>query len=190
MVNLRIVHLLTHKIDPSTKSFVNLLDITAVILHRDPQLGSRWEMRVSSLEQGFAHVPGTHVGRHGSTMVCTAASQLQGPGLDSRLGLLSVWSLHILLVSAWVSSGCSGFLPQSKDVRVGLIGHAKLPLSVRGISRVTMIEPGWDCGRCRLDGPNGLLLHCRVSMISMIYTLQRFKGAARYHLFKGNIDGQ
>ena len=26
------------------------------------------------------------------------------------------------------------------------------------------VGPGWDCGRCRLDGPNGLLLHCRVSM--------------------------
>jgi len=26
---------------------------------------------------------------------------------------------------------------------------------------------GWDCGRCRLDGPNGLLPHCRFSMIYM-----------------------
>ena len=64
------------------------------------------------------------VGRHGSTVVSTAASQLQGPGFDSRLGSLSVWSLHTLLVSAWVSSRCSGFLPQSKDVRVRLIGQA------------------------------------------------------------------
>ncbi|XP_078084146.1 general transcription factor II-I repeat domain-containing protein 2-like [Mustelus asterias] len=63
--------------------------------------------------------------RHGSTVVSTAASQLQGPGFDSRLGSLSVWSLHILLVSVWVSSGCSGFLPQSKDVRVRLIGQVK-----------------------------------------------------------------
>jgi len=23
---------------------------------------------------------------------------------------------------------------------------------------------GWDCCRCRLDGPNGLLLHCRDSI--------------------------
>ena len=29
------------------------------------------------------------------------------------------------------------------------------------------IGPGWDCGRCRPDGPNGLFLHCRDSMISM-----------------------
>jgi len=30
---------------------------------------------------------------------------------------------------------------------------------------VAGIGPGWDCGRCGLDGPNGLLPHCRVSMI-------------------------
>ena len=72
------------------------------------------------------HFPTFPYGRHGNTVISTAASQLQGPGFDSRLGSLSVWSLHILLVSAWVSSGCSGFLPQSKDVRVRLIGHAKI----------------------------------------------------------------
>jgi len=59
---------------------------------------------------------------------CTAASQLQGPGFDSRLGSLSAWSLHVLPVSAWVSSGCSGYLPQSKDVRDRLIVHAKFPI--------------------------------------------------------------
>ena len=69
-------------------------------------------------------------------MVSTAASQLQGPGFDSRLGSLSVWSLHILLVSAWVSSGCSGFLPQSKDVQVRLIGHAKIAPSCPEMRRL------------------------------------------------------
>ena len=59
-------------------------------------------------------------------------------GFNSGLESLSVWSLHVLPVSAWVSSGCSGFLPQSKDVQVRLIGHVKLTLSVRGISRVNM----------------------------------------------------
>jgi len=29
----------------------------------------------------------------------------------------SVWSLHVLLVSAWVPSVFSGFLPQSKDMQ-------------------------------------------------------------------------
>jgi len=84
---------------------------------------------------------------HGSTVVSTAASQLQGPGFDSRLEYLSVWSLHILPVSAWVSSGCSGCLPQSNDVRVRLICHAKLPIvscdvQVRGIRGVNV----WGCG--------------------------------------------
>jgi len=72
---------------------------------------------------------------HGGTVISTAASQHQGPGFDSRLGSVC-GNLHILPVSAWVSSGCSGFLPQSKGVRVRWIGHAKLSLSVRGISRV------------------------------------------------------
>ena len=47
-------------------------------------------------------------------MVSAAASERQGPGFNSGLGSLSVWSLHVLPVFAWVSSGCSGFLPQSK----------------------------------------------------------------------------
>jgi len=67
-------------------------------------------------------------GQHGSTVVSTAASQLQRSGFDSQLGSLSVWSLHVLPMSAWVSSGCSGFLPQSKDVRIRLIGQAKFPI--------------------------------------------------------------
>ena len=34
---------------------------------------------------------------------------------------------------------------------------------VRGINGWDMgVGPGWDCGRCRLDGPKGLSLHCRV----------------------------
>jgi len=61
-------------------------------------------------------------------VVSTAASQCQGPGFDSRLGSLTVWSLQILPVSAWVSSGNSGILLQSKDVRGRFIGHPKLPI--------------------------------------------------------------
>jgi len=59
-------------------------------------------------------------------VVNTAASQCQGLGFDSWLGSLSMQSLHILPVSAWVSSGCSSFLSQPKDVQVRLIGCAKL----------------------------------------------------------------
>ena len=42
---------------------------------------------------------------------------------------LSVWSLHVLPVSAWVFSGYSGFLPQSKNM-LRLIGDSKLPVGV------------------------------------------------------------
>ncbi|KAL7826959.1 hypothetical protein AOLI_G00321680 [Acnodon oligacanthus] len=38
---------------------------------------------------------------------------------DRAARVLSVWSLHVLPVSAWVSSGFSGFLPQSKDMQSG-----------------------------------------------------------------------
>jgi len=62
-------------------------------------------------------------------MVRTVASQRQGPGFCSQLGHC-VWSLHILLVPAWISSGCSGLLQQSQRCAVRWIGHAKLSLCV------------------------------------------------------------
>jgi len=50
--------------------------------------------------------------RHGGWVVITVASQKEGSGFESRSSrwfqVLSVWSLHVLLVSAWVSSGYSG----------------------------------------------------------------------------------
>uniref|UniRef100_A0A8C4SIV3 Uncharacterized protein n=1 Tax=Erpetoichthys calabaricus TaxID=27687 RepID=A0A8C4SIV3_ERPCA len=49
-----------------------------------------------------------------------------GPGFASQV--LPAWSLHVLPVSAWVSSGRSGFLPQSKDMLVRWIGDSKLAL--------------------------------------------------------------
>lgn len=55
------------------------------------------------------------------------ASQLQGPGFDSWLGGLSVWSLHVVPVLVWVFTGQSSFLPLSKDMLVRLIGLSKLP---------------------------------------------------------------
>ena len=109
--------------------------------------GPRFNSRLGSLCVEFVHSPRVCVGflwvlRFPPTIqkMCSLggggtvaqwlapqfASQLQGPGFDSQLGSLSVWSSHIPLVSAWVSSGCSGFLPQSKDVWVRLIGHAKI----------------------------------------------------------------
>jgi len=43
---------------------------------------------------------------------------------------LSVWSLHVLPVYAWVLSGYSGFLPPSKNMNVRLIDDSKLSLGV------------------------------------------------------------
>jgi len=42
------------------------------------------------------------------------------PGSTAGWGL-SVWSLHVLPVYAWVLSGYSGFLPLSKNMHVRLI---------------------------------------------------------------------
>jgi len=99
-------------------------------------------------------------------VVSTAASQRQGAGYNSSLSSLSVWSLHLLPESAWVSSGCCH---TPKDVRVRWIGLAKLPLvsqgvQIRMISRVNMWGHGDSSeGRCsfrvsvQIDGPKGLL---------------------------------
>ncbi|XP_078061695.1 poly(A)-specific ribonuclease PNLDC1-like [Mustelus asterias] len=46
---------------------------------------------------------------------------------------MTVWSLHTLPVSAWVSSGCSGFLPQSKDVRVRWISREFQSLQIHNL---------------------------------------------------------
>uniref|UniRef100_A0A0E9W3N9 Uncharacterized protein n=1 Tax=Anguilla anguilla TaxID=7936 RepID=A0A0E9W3N9_ANGAN len=43
---------------------------------------------------------------------------------------LSVLNMHVLPVSAWVSSGYSSVHPQSKDMQVRLTGESKLPLGM------------------------------------------------------------
>src|SRR4029434_1789694 len=56
-------------------------------------------------------------GQHGGSVVRTFASQQEGPGFESRsFQVLSVWSLHVLPVSAWVYSGYSGFPHHHKDM--------------------------------------------------------------------------
>ena len=98
------------------------------------------KLLMTSLETALGRKP-SPVGRHGGTVVSIAVSQHQELGFNSGLRSLSVQSLHILSVSAWVSSGCSGFLPQSKDVQGRWIDHGKLTISVRRISRVNT----WGC---------------------------------------------
>jgi len=61
------------------------------------------------------------MGQHRGSVVSTVASQQEGPGVESRLfQVLSVWSLHVLLVPVWVSSGYSGFPHHHKDMRRSL----------------------------------------------------------------------
>ncbi|MEQ2293992.1 hypothetical protein AMECASPLE_039279 [Ameca splendens] len=62
---------------------------------------------------------------------------------------LSAWSLHVLPVHAWVLSGYSDFLPQSKNMPVRLIGLSKLLLGVNEcvlgcLSCVSLCCPAMD----------------------------------------------
>lgn len=47
---------------------------------------------------------------------------------------MTVWSLYILAVSAGVSSGCLGFLPQSKVMEFKLIGNFGNSKSLVGVN--------------------------------------------------------
>ena len=88
---------------------VHQVDTFAILLDSN---GQKLEERIFIFANGRYFSYAGHAS-HG-TVVSTAASQRQGSAFDSRLGSLSVWSLHILPVSVCVSSGCSGFFPQSK----------------------------------------------------------------------------
>ena len=66
------------------------------------------------------------------------------PGSTPGWGL-SVWSLHVLPVYAWVLSGYSGYLPPSKNMHVRLIGDSKIVLrSERAWSFVSFVSV-WPC---------------------------------------------
>merc|ERR1712035_33517 len=86
-------------------------------------------------------------GRNDGAVVSAAAAQQEGPGFESPSWQgLSVWSLHVLLVSAWVLSGYSGFLPQSKDMQHHrLIGDSKLPVGVMRVMNVRVSGCSFLC---------------------------------------------
>jgi len=88
------------------------------------------------------------MGPHGGVVVSTVASQREGSRFNSRL-VLSVWSLHVLPVYAWVLSRYSSFLPPSKNMHVRLTGDSKLSfgvsVSVCGcLSRLSLCCPVMD----------------------------------------------
>jgi len=65
-------------------------------------------------------------GLHSGVAVSIVTSQ---QGSNPGWGL-SVWSLHVLPVYAWVRSAYSGFLPPLKNMHVKLIDNSKLTLGV------------------------------------------------------------
>lgn len=51
-------------------------------------------------------------------LVSKVASQQEVPGIKSTSWLVAFWCGHVLHVSAWVSTWCSVFSPQAKDMQV------------------------------------------------------------------------
>merc|ERR1712082_170032 len=68
-------------------------------------------------QNGESQVAVAHIGRLGGSVVSAVASQQEGPVETRSFQVLSVWSLHVLPVFAWVSSGYSGF-PHHKDIHI------------------------------------------------------------------------
>ena len=100
------------------------------------------------------HVYDMHVHRHRFVFTKVILHPAPSPhskrvsGSNPSLGL-SVWSLHVLPVYAWVLSGYSSFLPPSKNMHVRLIDDSKLSLgvsvSVNGcLSRLSLRGPVMD----------------------------------------------
>jgi len=114
----------------------------------------------------------------GYTMVWWLAPSPQSERVpDSNPGWgLSVWSLHVLLIYAWILSRSSGFLPPSKNMHVRLIGDSKLSFGVnvimhcclslcgpvmdwRPVQGVLCLSPGdsWDRLQPLMDGEHPYL---------------------------------
>ena len=69
-------------------------------------------------------------------MVSTAASQHQGPGFDSQLGSLSVWSLHILPCLCRFPPGAPVSSHSPKMCRLGGLAMLNCPLVSGGLAMV------------------------------------------------------
>ena len=71
------------------------------------------------------------LGLHGGPVVSTVASQLEDPRFASWLGRLGSFCVEFACspCAAWVLTGYSGFLPQSKNM-LRLIDDSKLSVGV------------------------------------------------------------
>src|SRR4029434_10684487 len=96
------------------------------------------------------HVMPFIIGQHGGSVVSTVASQQEGLGFESRsFQVLSVWSLHVLPVPAWVYSGYSGFPHHHKDMHCMNMNEcwwwSEGPLALIG-SHASVSLPQGSCG--------------------------------------------
>ncbi|MEQ2272766.1 hypothetical protein XENORESO_011284 [Xenotaenia resolanae] len=66
-----------------------------------------------------------YLGLHSGAVGSTVALQQEGPGFDPRGSFCMEFACS---PRAWVLTGYSGFLPQSKDMPVRLIGLSKIAL--------------------------------------------------------------
>ena len=113
---------------------------------------------LSTIEE---RITGSFKGRHGGTVVSTAASQQQGPGFNSGLG-------HCLCRVCTFSLCLRGFPPGSvvsfhcpKGVLVRCIGHAKFSLSVPE-QALSVVARGFL-----------QLLHCSVGVSLLVTTINK-----------------
>lgn len=68
-------------------------------------------------------------------MIIQKGHQHDGAAITARrswVQFMATWSMHVLPVSVLVPSWYSGFLSESTDMHVGLIGDCKLPTGVNG----------------------------------------------------------
>eukprot|EP00061_Rhincodon_typus_P006588 g27388.t1 len=80
--------------------------------------------------------------RRGQEAIAMSKGYTFGLFEDTVLIRQSVWSLHILPVSAWVSGGCSSFLPQSKDVQTLPGSKMAAPVLLQGEPEAEVARPG------------------------------------------------
>lgn len=125
------LHLFLHRTktkhsDPESHSTISLNTVQlSLFIYSSCCLRKGWSCALQLTDTFQVHRCGTVLGQMHARLYwdfrwCSAAtSQQEGPGC-----------LCAHIVYAWVSLGCSGFLPESKGTRVSLTNESKLTLDV------------------------------------------------------------
>jgi len=92
---------------------------------RNDLLECKWLQNVIRLKKFLTYLKSQRGGAAGCCGGQHRRLTTESSRFDSRL-VLSVWSLHVLPVYAWVLSRFSGFLPPSKNMHVRLTGDSKI----------------------------------------------------------------